>query len=121
MNSDCYSSSATVALLQYRSYNNSQFSATVSVNVLATVSLDFLATMSLDLLATVSLDFLATVSLGAATVSLGAATVPSLLFIFFNLKLLENKESIINENKTKFKTNLIVGCLPLSAYFKSLS
>ena len=86
---------ATVAILQYRSYSNSRFSATVSVDVLAVVSLDFLA-----------------------TVSLGAATVLSLLFtviFFFNLKSLENKESIINENKTKFKTNLIVVYLLLSA------
>ena len=81
---------ATVAILQYRSYGNSRFSATVSVDVLAVVSLDFLAT----------------VSLGAATVSLGTATVLSLLFtviFFLNLKSLENKESIINENKTNLK------------------
>ena len=60
MNSDFYSSSATVSLLQYRSYNNSRFSALVSVDVLAAVSLDFLA-----------------------TVSLGTDTVMSLLFTVF--------------------------------------
>ena len=62
MNSDCYSS-----LVHYRNYNNSRFSATVSVDVLATMSHDFLATVSLDLL---------------AAVSLGAATVVTVNFFF---------------------------------------
>ncbi|KAF2561537.1 hypothetical protein F2Q70_00015466 [Brassica cretica] len=57
MNSD----SATVALLQYCSYSNSRFSATVSVNGAATLSLDFLATVSFGAAATVSFGAAATV------------------------------------------------------------
>ncbi|KAF3572279.1 hypothetical protein F2Q69_00058938 [Brassica cretica] len=48
------SDSATVALLQYLSYSNSQFSATVSVDGAATVSVDGAAAVSVDGLATMS-------------------------------------------------------------------
>ena len=49
------------------------------------------------------------------------STIVTVHPFFLNLKSLENKKSIINENKTKFKTNLTMGCLPLITYFKSLA